>query len=90
MKPGSFRQLLHPKYFQAFNGNCDCVGVPDSMVASLDAELVQRPKVNQLQRVSLTRSSFPQLGEAGHIVKPLMTFARHTIAGAFNYEAQPF
>lgn len=59
MKPGSFRQLLHPKYFQAFNGNCHYVGVRDSMVASLDAELVQRPKVNQLQRVSLTRSSFP-------------------------------
>lgn len=33
--------------------------VPDSMVASLDAELVQRPKVNQHQSVSLTRSSFP-------------------------------
>lgn len=67
------------------------------MTASLHAELVERPKVNgavaseSFSNQELLSKPFPLFREAGHgIEKPLMTFARHKIAGAFNYEAQPF
>ena len=72
-------------------------GDPDFVTASLHAKLVQRPQVNWalasecFSNQELLSKPFPLFGEAGHGVgKPLMTFARHKIAGAFNYEAQPF